>query len=273
MSALLASPQAAVDIDGSLSRATDTVATFVPRFLGFLAIVLIGYFVAKAVATVLDKVLERVGFDRAVERGGIRNALARSQYDASDIVSKIAFYFIFVAALSMAFGVLGIAALAVPMAALLALLPKILVALVIVVIGCALAAGAKSFISNVLGGLSYGNALGTAASVLIVLLFAKAALDEVGIATTVTGPILYAILGTVAGIAIVGVGGGLIKPMQARWEDMLNKASEETQNVKAELRGDADPYPADGGPVVPAVPAATTRPPRTATYGTPRRTR
>ena len=45
-----------------------------------------------------------------------------------------------------------------------------------------------------------------------------------GIALTVTLPVLVAILATVGGIAIVGVGGGLIKPMQERWEGYLASA-------------------------------------------------
>ena len=47
---------------------------------------------AKLIAKVIDKILERVGFDRAVERGGIRRALEQSKYDASTIISKIVFY-------------------------------------------------------------------------------------------------------------------------------------------------------------------------------------
>jgi hypothetical protein len=265
----MSAPLAAVDVGGAVTDGFSTVATFVPRFVGFLVILAVGYLVAKVVAKVIDKVLERVGFDRAVERGGLKQALSKSQYDASDIVAKIAFYFIFVAALSMAFGVLGIAALATPMASLLALLPKILVALVIFVIGAALAAAAKKFLSNVLGGLSYGNAVATGVSVLVMVLFGKAALDEVGIATNVTNAILYTALAIIAGVAIVGLGGGLIKPMQNRWEDILNNASQEKDNVKAqvqEARASQTPYPADPM-ATPAtapldVPAAPARRPR-----------
>jgi hypothetical protein len=86
----MSAPLAAVDFGGAVTDGFRSVATFVPRLLGFVVIVVVGYFVAKAIAAVLDKVLERVGFDRAVERGGVKKALAKSQYDASDIVAKIA---------------------------------------------------------------------------------------------------------------------------------------------------------------------------------------
>jgi hypothetical protein len=235
----------AVDFEGPVTDGFRTVATFVPKLLGFLVILLVGYLVAKVVAGVVDKVLERVGFDRAVERGGVKRALSKSKYDASDIVAKIAFYFIFVAALSMAFSTLDIAALEQPMAQLLALLPKILVALVVFVIGAALAAGAKGFLSNVLGGLSYGNAVASVVAGIILVMFGKAALDEVGIATTVTNALLYTALAMIAGVTIVGVGGGLIAPMSKRWETILDKGSREAQNAKQQVQGGNQPYPAD----------------------------
>ena len=243
----------ALDLEGPVTDGFRSVITFVPKLLGFLLILVLGYFVAKVIATLVDKLLERAGFDRAVEKGGIQKALAKSQYDASDIVAKLVFFAIFVPFLSAAIGVLGIAALQEPLSAFIALIPQIIVAIILVVIGAVLAGTVKTFIKNALGGLSYGTVLANVASVLILLGFVKAALDQVGIATDVTGPLLYAILGTVAGVVIVGVGGGLIRPMQSRWELILNNAERERDNIKREMAsssrssGPGEAYPADPG--------------------------
>ncbi len=240
----------AVDFTQPVVDGFRTVTTFIPKLIGFLLILAIGYFIAKAISKVLDRVLERVGFDNYVERGGIKKALARSQYDASDILSKIIFYVIFIPFLSAAVGALGIQALQQPLAQFIALLPRIVVALILVVVGSVLAGTAKRFIENALGGLSYGRYLGYAAAGLILLGFVKSALDQVGIATTVTTPVLNAILFAAAGIAIVGVGGGLIKPMQHRLEDALRRASDEAQSVRQQAQsnagsaGSSQPYPA-----------------------------
>lgn len=56
------------------------------------------------------------------------------------------------------------------------------------------------------------------------------------IATTVTTPILIAVLSSIVGVIIVGIGGGLIKPMSQRWETYLNKAEAEAPRVKAEAQ-------------------------------------
>ncbi len=77
--------------------------------------------------------------------------------------------------------------------------------------------------------------LANIASVFILGLGVIAALNQVGIATTVTTPVLVAVLATVGGIIVVGVGGGLIKPMQHRWEGYLNKAEAESGNIRQEV--------------------------------------
>ena len=261
-----------MDFETPVREGFTTFATFIPKLLGFLVILLVGYFIAKIVAKLVDKALERVGFDKAVEKGGIKKALSKSQYDASDIVSKLVFFAIFIPFLSAAVGALGIQALQQPMAAFISLIPKIIVAIVLVVLGAVIAGAVKGFIQNALGGLSYGKALANVASILILLGFVKSALDQVGIATSVTGPLLYTILGTVAGVVIVGAGGGLIKPMQHRWENILNKAEDESRNAKQQVQSDSTTttpvYPTE--PSTAAYPAGTYAGDQatTTTYGT-----
>jgi hypothetical protein len=260
----------ALDLEGPVTDGFRTVMTFIPKLLGFLVILLVGYFVAKIIAKLVDKALEKAGFDRAVERGGIKKALATSQYDASDIVAKLVFFAIFIPFLSAAVGALGIAALQEPLAAFIALIPKIIVAIVLVVIGAVLAGTVKSFIANTLGGLSYGSILANAAAVLILFGFVKSALDQVGVATTVTSALLYTVFAAVAGVIIVGVGGGLIKPMQSRWESVLTKADSEKGKIKAEASSSqGDAYPSD--PTASSVSRTSAMDAPTSTYGTPRR--
>lgn len=75
-------------VSGASAMWSNTLA-FLPKLGLFLIILIVGYFIAKAIGKVVDKVLERVGFDRLVERGGVKRALDRSKLDASDIMSKI----------------------------------------------------------------------------------------------------------------------------------------------------------------------------------------
>jgi len=211
-----------------------TVGVFLPKLIAFLLILVIGLLVAKAIGKAVDKVLERVGFDRAVERGGIKKALAQSKYDASDIVGKLVYYTLLLFVLQMAFGVFGPNPISDLLSNVIAFLPKAIVAIIIVVVAAAIATAVRELLSNTLGGLSYGKTLANIAAFFIIGLGVIAALNQVGIATTVTLPVLVAVLATIGGILVVGVGGGLIKPMQARWESYLVKVEDELPKVKAE---------------------------------------
>ena len=232
----MVSDNLAIDFDGGVSEAFSSVATFVPKFLAFLAILLIGWFIAKVVAKVVDKVLERVGFDRVVERGGLKQMLARSNYDASDILAKLAYYAILLITLQMAFGVWGPNPVSELLTSVVAWLPKAAVAILIIVVVAAIARAVKDMIGSALGGLSYGRTLGTIASVFIWGLGIIAALNQIGVATTVATPVLIAVLATAGGILVVGVGGGLVRPMQQRWEGWLGSLEREIPAVKGQAQ-------------------------------------
>lgn len=228
---------AAVDYGRGIEDAWAKVTTFVPKFLGFLVILIVGYFVAKAIGKVFDQVLERVGFDRAVERGGIKRALANSDYDASSLVSKVVFYALFLLVLQMAFGVFGPNPVSDLIRGVVAYLPKVAAAIVIVVVASAIAAAAKELIESALGGLSHGKALAGAASVAIVVVGAFAALSQLQIAPAIVNGLFYALLAVVVGSAVVAIGGGGIQPMRARWEQALERYDQEKQAVRGEMQG------------------------------------
>lgn len=209
---------------------------FLPKLLGFLLILIIGYIIAKVLSRVVATVLEKVGFDRAVERGGIKKALDKSQYDASDILGKIVFYAVMLFVLSTAFGVFGPNPISDYLAAVIGYLPRIFVAIIIVVIAAAVAAAAKGLIQTSLGGLSYGRIVANAISALIIALGVIAALNQLQIATNVVNAVLYAFLAAIVGIVIVAVGGGGITPMRQRWESTLAKYDEEKPRVAEQVR-------------------------------------
>ncbi|RIJ51209.1 hypothetical protein DZG00_09755 [Clavibacter lycopersici] len=221
-----------MDFPAVLQDGLAAVIAFVPLALLFLLILVVGLIVAKLISKAIDKLLEKVGFDRLVERGGIKKALAGSKLDASDIVAKIVYYTLVLFVLQFAFGVFGRNPVSDLLQGIIGFLPKIIVAIIIVVIASAIAAGAKGLIQNTLGGLSYGKVLGNIVAVFILFLGITAALNQIEVATTVTTPILIAVLAIIAGVIIVGAGGGLIKPMQARWESMLTKAEEEAPKIQ-----------------------------------------
>ncbi|GAA3235456.1 hypothetical protein GCM10020216_057220 [Nonomuraea helvata] len=257
-----------INIGQGLSDAWRAIATFVPKLVAMLVILVIGYLVAKALEKIVDKILERVGFDRAVERSGIQRWLERSKYDASSLLAKIVFYAILLVTLQLAFSVYGPNPISSMLNGVVAWLPLALVAIVIIVVAGAVAKGVRDVLEGMLGGLSYGRWLATAASVFIWALGIIAALNQIGVATTVTTPVLITVLATLGAIAAIGFGGGLVRPMQQRWERWLGRIEREAPQARAHAeayqrgREDARAMSEETTPIRTG-PAATTTPPRT----------
>ncbi|WP_084145562.1 mechanosensitive ion channel family protein [Amycolatopsis jejuensis] len=205
-----------------LGQAWNLVATFVPKLVGFLIILLIGWLIAKAVSKGLGLVLGKLGFARMVEKTGLTGMVKGANLDATTVLVKLVYYFILLIALQLAFGVFGPAN---PVSQLLndiiAFLPRIVVALVLIVVAAAIAKVVRDVVTSAMTGRSAGRLLGTIAYWLIMAFGIIAALGQVNIATSVTGPVLVAVLATIGGVIVVGFGGGLIKPAQERWGGWL----------------------------------------------------
>lgn len=229
-------PTQAIDFEGGISAAWTTIATFVPKLLFFFIILIVGFIIAKVLAKIVAGILERVGFDKAVERGGVKKALEKSKYDPSDIVGKLVKYAVMLFTLVIAFNVFGPNPISELLQQVIAFLPSVIVAIIIIVVAAAIAAAVKELITTTLGGLSYGKVLAGIAAGFVLFLGVIAALGQVGVATAVTTPVLITILATIGGILVVGVGGGLIKPMQTRWEGYLTKAEDEAPKMKEQAK-------------------------------------
>ncbi len=226
----------AIDYQTGLNDAWSSIATFVPKFVVFLLILLIGYFVAKAVSKILAKILQKVGFDDLVERGGVKKALEKSQYDAAGILGKLVFYAIMLFVLSTAFGVFGPNPISDYLRAVISYLPLVFVAILILVVAAAIAAAVKGLIQNSLGGLSYGKTLANAASAVILALGVIAALGQLHVAENVVNAVLYATLAAIVGVVIVAVGGGGIQTMSRRWENVAASYDAEKPRIAEAAR-------------------------------------
>lgn len=225
-----------VDIQSLLTDALRTVALFVPKLLAFAAILLVGWLIARLLLTVANTALERIGFNQAAEKGGIGQLLARGNHTAAGVVARLSYYAVLLFTLQTAFGIWGPNPVSALIQGVTNWLPKAVIAIVMLVVAAAIARAVRDIVGTALAGLSYGQILARVASYFIIGLGVIAALNQVGVATTVTTPILITVLATVGGIAVVGVGGGLIKPMQQRWETWLNRAEEESTTIREHAR-------------------------------------
>lgn len=223
-------------IQSGFSQAVALVLRWVPLFLAFLVILVIGYFVAKLIERAVDKILERVGFDRLVERGGVKRALSRSRYDASDLLGKVVYYTVMLFVLQLAFGVFGPNPVSTMLTGIVAYLPRVFVAGLIVIVGAAIAVAVRELVVASIGGLSYGKVTATVLGAAVMVVAVFAALDQLRIAPAIVTGLFYAALAAIAGAFIVAVGGGGIQTMRTYWERGAGRMEMEAPKLKQEAQ-------------------------------------
>jgi len=227
----------AVDIGDTVSNTVERSVNIGLKLVIFAVILLIGWLISRALYRLADRLLDRVGFNRVAERSGLRRWTG--QYRPSDLVAKIIYYGLLLFTLQLAFGVFGPNPVSDLIEAVVAWLPRLIVACVIVVVAAAIGNAVFDLIDNALNGLSYGRTLARVVQILIVALGIIAGLNQVGVATTVTLPVLITALATLGGIAVVGIGGGLVRPMTQRWERALTRVESEGSKAAAQVRDNA----------------------------------
>lgn len=224
----------AIDWEGGLDDAWTSIASFVPKLLIFLVVLFIGWIVAKFVAKAIGMVLERVGFNKLLDKAGADDALRNAQIKPISLITKLVYYFVLLIALQLALSAFGPTN---PVSQIVndivAWLPRALVAVVIVIVAAAVANAVKDILGATLSGLSYGPLLTKIVGGFIVALGVIAALNQIGIGLSVTLPVLIAVLATVGGILVVGVGGGMIMPMRQRWDGWLNQIEQDTRSARS----------------------------------------
>ena len=139
----------AVSFTEGIEDAWSDVASFVPKLVGALAILLVGWFIAKAIRKLVHRVLTRVGFDGLVDRSGLGGYIERAGWaDSGLLLAKIVYFAVMIIVLQLAIGAFGDTAVQDVLNDLLAFIPKVFVALIIVVLTGAVANAVRGFVAT-----------------------------------------------------------------------------------------------------------------------------
>lgn len=238
-----------IDWTGGLEDAWSSVAEFIPDFAAFLVILLIGWFIAKIVSKVLDRALHSEPVTRLLDRAGLDRF---AEVDPVGLIVKLVYYGLLLIALSMALDAFGPNPVSDIVDDIITWLPNAVVAVVIIIVVAAVANAVSDIVGQALAGKSYGPLLTKIVAGFIIALGIIAALNQIGVGVTVTTPVLVAVLATVGGILVVGVGGALIsviKPYLERWVANLNQPSAGTTTGAAGTTTTTRPTGGDSGSI------------------------
>jgi hypothetical protein len=197
------------------SLASGLVVLFaaVPRIIGFLAILIIGWIIAAAIAGAVTAILRTVKFNDLARRSGFSGFVQNMgiRKDASAFIADLVKWFVRLIVLVSAFDALGLPAVSQVLQQLLLWLPNLVVALVILVLA-GLAANALAGLvrgATAESGLGDPNLLATVARVAVWGFAIVVAVNQIGIATTLVNTLFMGLVGALAlalGLAF-GLGG------------------------------------------------------------------
>ena len=224
------------DIGDSVQRGADAFALWVPRFLGFLAVLIIGYFVAKIVGSLLARLLRRFGLDERLRTGTAGNWISRVTQSPSRLIGSIAFWLVFLGAVSIALDVLGIEALQDFVGTVWAYVPNLIAAFLIFLFAAAIAAGVGTLVNRTMGDTTTGKVLATVVPTLIMAIAGFMILDQLRIAETIVTITYASLMGAIAlGMALAfGLGG---RDVAARMlEGAYATGLQSREQIKQDLR-------------------------------------
>ena len=238
---------------------------FLPHLAAALGILLAGFAIAKMIERGTDIFLHRIGFDRWMRDGGVIEALERAgtSLDPSTVLAKLVFWTVMLLVILLAANALGVEAVSSLFAELLAYIPNVIAAVIVLVLGILLGEFVKDLVLASAGGLPGGPTLARAAKASVILLSVFMALEQLDIAQDIVLVFFIAVVGAgalAAGIAF-GLGAqGIAAEMSREWYE--RSRHHERHRLHEDARLQPHDRPGMGAPAQPTTPP-TPEPPVT----------
>ena len=241
----------------SVSAALAMFLGAIPRIIGFLVILLIGWFIASALAGAAAALLRAVNFNDLAERSGFAG-FARNmgvKTDSAGLLANIAKWFVRLIVLVVAFDALGLPAVSQVLQQLLLWLPNLVVALVILVVAGLAANALHGLVRGATASAGFGSPdlLANVARVAVWAFAIVAAVNQIGIAETLVNTLFMGIIGALAlalGLAF-GLGGRdtageVVSTWRRKGQEAAPKMAQAAENVRDQATDSPDRAPERG---------------------------
>lgn len=216
-----------IDFDGILTDTFGDIADFVPKLVAFLLIFLIGMFVARLIRRIIGTVLTKIGFDGYIDKAGIGAPLQRAGFaDSGKFVAQIIYYLIALLVLKLSLSAFGENDISDALDGMIAFIPKLIVAIIIIVVTGLVANAVGNLIRPALSEVDYGETLGKLATGAIWMIGVFAAIDQIDFAADIVDTLFTAIIGSLSAILILKFGiGGIWSARDRFWPNVYDRLS------------------------------------------------
>lgn len=181
------------------------VGAFIPKLIGVLIILIVGWLIAKIIETVLVRSLKLIRLDTLSEKSGTSNFLAKGgiKYTLSELVGALVYWIVLLIVIITALNALQWTVAAEVLNTIVGYIPNIIVAVFILVLGM--------FVSTLLGtvirtaasnaGITQARLLGQITQTVVIIFAAVIALQQLKIQTTIILNVINIIVAAV-GLAL-----------------------------------------------------------------------
>jgi hypothetical protein len=186
----------------SLNEIGVIFVTWLPRLIGALVWLILGWMIARIAQFILGSLLNRMGLDKLSDRAGIASLLAKAGFTAatSSLIARLVYWLVLLVFILAATESLGLSQVVNTLEGLVAFLPDVLAAILILLFGSLLA----RLIGDGLGtlavqaGVTAGAILGQAIRYILLVFVVILALEQLGVQTTMLITVTMALIGATA---------------------------------------------------------------------------
>lgn len=223
-----------IDFDTSITQAFTDLASFVPKLIAFLVILVIGIFVAKWIRRLIVKLLQRIRFDSYIDKSGLGAPLERAGFaDSGRFVAQLIYMLIMLLVLKLSLSAFGPNDISDALDDLVAFIPKLIVAIAIIIVTGLVANAVGDMIRPALADVAAGPMVSRIAVGAIWMIGIFAAIDQIEFAEDIVDTLFTAIVGSLSAILIIKFGvGGIWAARDRFWPaayDRINGVNEPQQ--------------------------------------------
>lgn len=186
----------------TFSEIANNILNWLPNLVGALLWLIIGWIIARLVQFILANLLRRLGLDRISEKAGITKFLTDANLDpsVSRLIARLTYWLILLIFVLAAAEALGLDGVASTLSALVAYLPNVLAAALILVIGGLIArlVGDGVGALAIQSGISAGALLGQVIRYVLLIFIGILALGQLGIQTDLLSTVTIVLITAIA---------------------------------------------------------------------------
>jgi hypothetical protein len=218
----------------SLNEFFAQVVAVIPRIIAAGIILLIGYIIGRAVGWVISKILDKMNLEDTISKTGVGQAVSRSGWTMSRIISTAAKWFIYIFFITAAVDTLQYTQLSEALQSIWLWIPNLIAFVIIIIVGSIIADFVGNWAQKELParGVPGGRAIGLGTKGILYAIVFAIAITPLQIGGGILNTVIAALVWGIAGAIAIGLGVGLAYALK----DLLPSLIYGLTNVQSTLK-------------------------------------